>query len=588
MDSYLNASNSYNPFRVTNLSDNKRCKVSSYFSSIQDESRYQAVDSSGAYSHSQYGLNEDTGFELKQAVRIAQMADANFDNSISYRQQFDSISKDFLSAERENFDPIIGSMYQCLTSQVLCSEQKWWSVFGKYWLIKKERNDDNVKLMKWLMTGGNHGTIGTCRENISLHFEKMTGRGHLVESQSINSPVKALKLELGSQLPVKSLFKYSRDVIKRLNDDRQSGLNSNSLPNWSNEHIDIVCEYKDIDCIELALPNSKIGFFDECVTQKFYEDNPDSHLFFDLELQDVYDEPNSYESSMMSASGELMTFSVGGPRSFKNNVMVESFYEWNGENLANNQHLIEVYHNSLRVYGSPLFRMHYEHPTNPRMRRDPFGGEWWLCNHQSDPFRDADDNSYVATQLSHLPKMLGCDPGNLLSYLPLYDVNGQEICSKSNITSRNMHEHFFYETKHKRFKDRLNSVALAQRDFLNNPSIYVVNRKSLCTNKLQIFYNDDSLNLMFASLMTNSLKWSEGFLGDAMMYDFCCKCEEPLRSIAMDFNFPKIAIFDLGRGHYSFSPPSSLPRKRLSFSLPHRFDGLRRTAFQHGLRLQIC
>ena len=105
-------------------------------------------------------------------------------------------------------------MYQCLTSQVLCSEQKWWSIFGKYWLIKNERNDDNVKLTKWLMTSGNHGTIDTCGENVSLHCKKMTGRGLLVESQSINTPTKVLKLELGSQLSVKSPLKYSRDMIK--------------------------------------------------------------------------------------------------------------------------------------------------------------------------------------------------------------------------------------------------------------------------------------------------------------------------------------------------------------------------------------
>ena len=64
------------------------------------------------------------------------MADDNFDNNVSSRQQFDSISKDFLSAERENFDPTLGSMYQWSTSQVLCSEAKWWSIFGKHWLIK--------------------------------------------------------------------------------------------------------------------------------------------------------------------------------------------------------------------------------------------------------------------------------------------------------------------------------------------------------------------------------------------------------------------------------------------------------------------
>ena len=113
---------------------------------------------------------------------------------------------------------------------------------------------------------------------------------------------------------------------------------------------------------------------------------------------------------------------------------------------------------------------------------------------------------------------------------------------------------------------RSDSVAVAQRDFLNDSSVYMVNRKSLCANKPQIFYNDDSSNLMCAPLTTNSLKWSEGFLGDTMMYDFHCKYEEPLRNVVLDFDWLKISIFDLGKVHYSFSPPSSLSRKRLFFS----------------------
>ena len=110
---------------------------------------------------------------------------------------------------------------------------------------------------------------------------------------------------------------------------------------------------------------------------------------------------------------------------------MENFDEWNDKNLANDEHLIEVYHDCPRVYSSPLLRTHYKYPTNPRMHQDPIEREWWLHNHQSGPFQDADNNGYVATQFSHLPKMM--DPGNLLSYLSLYNINGQKICSKSNI-----------------------------------------------------------------------------------------------------------------------------------------------------------
>ena len=34
--------------------------------------------------------------------------------------------------------------------------------------MKNDKNDDNCKKMKWLMTGSNHGTIDTCGENVSL------------------------------------------------------------------------------------------------------------------------------------------------------------------------------------------------------------------------------------------------------------------------------------------------------------------------------------------------------------------------------------------------------------------------------------
>ena len=32
---------------------------------------------------------------------------------------------------------------------------------------------------------------------------------------------------------------------------------------------------------------------------------------------------------------------------------------------TDDEHLIDVYRDCLRVYGSPLFCMHYEYPTNP-------------------------------------------------------------------------------------------------------------------------------------------------------------------------------------------------------------------------------
>ena len=95
--------------------------MSSYFVSIRDESRYQSANSSGIIK---YGLKEDSDFDLRQATRSAQFANKMV-NMEGYRQQFDSISKDFLSREQQNFDTEIGSFHQGLSTSLLSTEQKW-------------------------------------------------------------------------------------------------------------------------------------------------------------------------------------------------------------------------------------------------------------------------------------------------------------------------------------------------------------------------------------------------------------------------------------------------------------------------------
>ena len=142
------------------------------------------------------------------------------------------------------------------------------------------------------------------------------------------------------------------------------------------------------------------------------------------------------------------------------------------------------------------------------------------------------------------------------------------MSTKDLITERQVYESFFYETAHRSFRCRSDSVALAQRDCLNNPSVYVVNRKSLMGNKTQMNYNDDSSNVLCALLSVNTLKWSESFMGDAMMYDLQCKYEEPLRRIAFDFDCPKVSLFRVASNDYSFSPPSntnSIRGRRIEF-----------------------
>ena len=87
------------------------------------------------------------------------------------------------------------------------------------------------------------------------------------------------------------------------------------------------------------------------------------------------------------------------------------------------------------AYGSPLFRSHYEWPTNPQgIGEEAFNG-WWNnipANRQSDPFQDANEYGYGASQLSHLPILNGYDHGKLLSYIPLY---GNRTSTKDLITA---------------------------------------------------------------------------------------------------------------------------------------------------------
>ena len=69
-------------------------------------------------------------------------------------------------------------------------------------------------------------------------------------------------------------------------------------------------------------------------------------------MVDRYDDEDSYVGRMMmELSGELMTFSVGGPRFFENNSLVECFEQWSGHNLANTEYLVEIYRDCPKVYG---------------------------------------------------------------------------------------------------------------------------------------------------------------------------------------------------------------------------------------------
>ena len=97
-------------------------------------------------------------------------------------------------------------------------------------------------------------------------------------------------------------------------------------------------------------------------------------------------------------------------------------------------------------------------------------------------------------------------------------------------------------------------MAIAQWDVLHDPSIYVINRKTLIVNKPLAFYNDDSSDISCTLLLRNSLKWSEGFIGDCMKIKHACKFEEPIQQIVLCMGHPKVFILKQNGFYYGSVP----------------------------------
>ena len=148
-------------------------------------------------------------------------------------------------------------------------------------------------------------------------------------------------------------------------------------------------------------------------------------------IDDVYGDPNSYQANCMDISGELMTFCVGGPRYFENNVCLENSFHHTDRNQARDIHQC-VFRDCKFVYGSPLFRQHYEFPTNPSLKESNEHEPWWdIEDRESDLFEDADEYGYVATQLIHLLRFAGYDAGNMLSYSGSFNAHLREELTAS-------------------------------------------------------------------------------------------------------------------------------------------------------------
>ena len=125
------------------------------------------------------------------------------------REQFGSISKDFISGLYANESFLMQLQFKSLNKF-----QKWWYLFGKYWVIKNCYNNDDIKKMKWLMNCANHGMVDTCGENVSMMEQSICGNTRLTKSKSINNHSKLLKIELGQQISIKSPFNLKRDAVK--------------------------------------------------------------------------------------------------------------------------------------------------------------------------------------------------------------------------------------------------------------------------------------------------------------------------------------------------------------------------------------
>ena len=271
-------------------------------------------------------------------------------------------------------------------------------------------------------------------------------------------------------------------------------------------------------------------------------------------IGDVYSNANSFESQCASISGELHTFCIGGPQYFQNNTLLENSPSWGLINPAKDIHNVCIFRDTKHIYGFPLFRHHYECPTNLSLMHHVDQDAWWGINHREDDcFLDSDKYGYVASQLTHIPQLIGYNYGNVLTYSEHIDnqPNNLEARIKTTLHEPNLMRALRKEVPVLPFNLHSDPVAVVQHDVLHDPSFYVINRKSVLVNKPFVYYNDDSCDTHCGPLSMNTLKWSEGFLGDNLSIEGNCKYEEPIWSNVMDADYPKLSILEQGGRFYN-------------------------------------
>ena len=233
---------------LSSIGDND--KRSLFFTSIRDRARYRACDRLGTYSKETYEfcsmlMYEYVEYKIRHRRNPMNDGGGILHTHLLWREQFDHASKDFLSHLGDlSHDYMLHGLRNM--DDELTQVQKWWHVFGRYWLIINRHNDD-VKLMTWLMNGAAHGTVDVCDENVNYCFDEGKSK-HVGTRLIIDNNSKLLCKELGQQ--IKSRQKLNRDVKFMTNTFGEECSASNVRRDcW---------KWQNFDHIE---PNTRNGFF---------------------------------------------------------------------------------------------------------------------------------------------------------------------------------------------------------------------------------------------------------------------------------------------------------------------------------------
>ena len=282
---------------LSSIGNNDKLMLSSFFTSIRDRARYQACDRLGTYSKETYEFCSMLMYEYVEYKIHHRRNPMNDGGGIlhmqpMWREEFDHASKDFLSHLGDlSHDYTLHGLRNM--DDELTQVQKWWHVFGRYWLIINRHNDDDdVKLMTWLMNGAAHETVDVCGENVNYCFDEGKSK-HVGIRLIIDNNSKLLCKELGQQIPTKSRQKLNRDVVKFMTNTFGEECSASNVRRncW---------KWQNFDHVEL---NTRNGFFIYVSFSIFFISDPSPStltVYRNAEdntiIEDVYGDLNGYRT----------------------------------------------------------------------------------------------------------------------------------------------------------------------------------------------------------------------------------------------------------------------------------------------------